>query len=92
MSQTNKVVYLVTTFKCSACKCMESILKQVQIDNPAFIIKVVDFEDVPDWIKNNVQLTDFPTTILVKDDVIKYHFVGTLPKKIIEEIISDIKF
>lgn len=88
----DKVVYLVTTFKCSACKCMENILRRLQVDNPTFTVKVVDYPHVPNWIKHNIKWTDFPTTILVKNDVIKYYFVGTMPKKDIAKIMSDINY
>lgn len=88
----NKIIYVVTTEHCSACKCIEYILKEVQKDDSTFTITTTDFKNVPDWIKNNVTLTDFPTTIFVKDDIIKYHFTGTLPIKKVAKIINDINF
>lgn len=91
-SDSNKVVYIVTTYKCSACKCMEYILKEIQKDNPTFIIKTIDFQKVPEWIKINITLTDFPTVIFVDNDVIKYHFIGTLAKRKVVKIMNDINF
>ena len=88
----NKVVYVVTTYKCSACKCMEYILKEIQKDNPTFTITITDFNEVPEWIKTNVTLTDFPTVIFIDNDVIKYHFTGTLSRKKVIKIMSDINF
>ena len=37
-NNNNKVVYIVTTAKCSACKCMENILNDIQKDNYTFTI------------------------------------------------------
>ncbi len=88
----NKIVYVITTYKCSACKCIECILKDIQKNNPTFTITTFDFHDTPDWLKNNVIITDFPTIIFTKDDTIKYHFTGTKSKKNIEKIIQDIEY
>lgn len=88
----NKVVYVITTYKCSACKCMEYILRNIQKDNPTFTITTTDFNEVPEWIKNNITLTDFPTVIFVENDVIKYHFTGTVNGKKVVKIMNDINF
>ena len=88
----SKVVYIITTYKCSACKCMEYILKEIQKDNPTFTITITDFHDVPEWIKNNITLTDFPTVVFIENDVIKYHFIGTLSRKKVIKIMYDINF
>lgn len=88
----SKVVYIITTVKCSACKCMEYILKEIQKDDPTFTITTIDFHDVPEWIKNNVTLTDFPTVIFTDNDVIKYHFTGTLSGNKVVKIMNDINF
>lgn len=91
-SDSNKVIYIVTTYKCSACKCMEYILKEIQKDNHTFTITTTDFQKVPEWIKNNITLTDFPTVIFIDNDVIKYHFTGTLPGRKVVKIMNDINF
>ncbi len=71
---------------------MEYILKEIQKDNPTFTITITDFNEVPEWIKTNVTLTDFPTVVFVENDVIKYHFTGTLSRKKVIKIMSDINF
>lgn len=91
-SDNNKVVYIVTTYKCSACKCMEYIIKEIQKDNPTFTIITTDFQKVPEWIKSNITLTDFPTVIFIDNDVIKYHFTGTLPGRKVVKIMNGINF
>lgn len=79
-SNSNKVVYIVTTAKCSACKCMINILNDIQKDNSTFTITSIDFTKVPEWLKTNITLTDFPTVVFIDNNVIKYHFVGTKVK------------
>lgn len=71
---------------------MEYILKEIQKDNPTFTITITDFNEVPEWIETNVTLTDFPTVVFVENDVIKYHFTGTLSRKKVIKIMSDINF
>ena len=91
-SNSNKVVYIITTAKCSACKCMESILNDIQKDNSTFTINSTDFTKVPEWLKINITLTDFPTVVFIDNDVIKYHFVGTKSKSKILKLMVDINF
>ena len=91
-NNSNKVVYIVTTTKCSACKCMESILNDIQKDNSTFTINSTDFTKVPEWLKTNITLTDFPTVVFVDNNVIKYHFVGTKSKSKVLKLIMDINF
>lgn len=71
---------------------MEYILKEIQKDNPTFTITTTDFQDVPEWIKSSITLTDFPTVIFVENEVIKYHFTGTLSEKKVVKIMNDINF
>ena len=88
----NNVIYLVTTIRCYACKCMKNILEEIQKDNKTFTIITEDFRDVPEYITNSVILTDFPTVVFIKNNVIKYHFTGTKSKSKVIKIIEDIKF
>lgn len=88
----NKVVHIVTTVKCSACKCMESILNDIQKDNSTFSITSTDFTKVPEWLKTNITLTDFPTVVFIDNNVIKYHFVGTKSKSKVLKLMKYINF
>lgn len=88
----NNIIYLVTTIGCYACKCMKNILEEIQKDNKTFTIITEDFRDVPEYISNNIILTDFPTVVFIKNNVIKYHFTGTKSKSKVIKIIEDIKF
>ena len=91
-NDSNKVVYIVTTAECSACKCMKNILNDIQKDNFTFTINSTDFTKVPEWLKTNITLTDFPTGVFVDNDVIKYHFVGTKSKSKVLKLMEDINF
>lgn len=91
-SNSSKVVYIVTTAKCSACKCMEYILNDIQKEDSTFTINSTDFTKIPEWLKTNITLTDFPTVVFVDNDVIKYHFVGTKSKSKVLNLMKDINF
>lgn len=91
-SNSSKVVYIVTTAKCFACKCMEYILNDIQKEDSTFTINSTDFTKIPEWLKTNITLTDFPTVVFVDNNVIKYHFVGTKSKSKVLNLMKDINF
>lgn len=88
----NKIIYLGTTHDCSACKLQQYLLEDVLEHHTDIKLEVCDYTGLPEWFKVQVKLTDFPVTIFVKDDVIKYSFVGTRTVDKIEKLIRDIKF
>ena len=71
---------------------MKNILKDIQKDITSLQIITIDFQDVPNWIKTNIVLTDFPTVVFVENNVIKYHFVGTKSRNKIINIMRDINY
>lgn len=75
--EENKEVYLITTDGCESCKIMERIIRKVIKDVPNIKIKVVDKDKVDAWITANVIFRDFPTVVIVRNNMIKYHFSGT---------------
>lgn len=93
VAKMNNIVYLITTYKCSACKCMKYILLDV-IEELKDKIKLefieIDCQEVPDWLKTNIRFTDFPCTVLIKNYVIKLDFVGTKSAKKVKQIIEDV--
>lgn len=89
----SKVVYLATTEGCLGCKIMQNILDKVYKANLyTFITKVVHFDELPNFIKVNVPLNDFPLLVFVEDGVIKYHIDGTITAEKLQEIITNLKF
>ena len=91
--EISKYIYLATTKGCEACRIMEKILKQVQRDNSyTFSIQVRDYKLLPEFIRVDVVLTDFPTLIFLENNVIKYHVTGTMSAKKLQEIIKDLHF
>lgn len=90
--KVNKVIYLGTTYKCSACKLMGYILRQVLEDRPDITLETLDYTELPEWIKTNVRLSDFPCVVFVVDDVIKFTFTGTKPAREVKQIMKDINF
>ena len=91
--EVSKHIYLATTKGCEACRIMERILKQVQRDNGyTFLIQVRDYNLLPEFIKVDVVLTDFPTLIFLENDIIKYQVSGTISAKELQAIIKDLHF
>ena len=91
--EISRYIYLATTEGCEACRIMERILKQVKRDNVyTFSIQVIDYKLLPEFIRINVLLTDFPTLIFLENDIIKYHISGTMSAKKLQEIIKDLHF
>ena len=91
--ELSKHIYLATTEGCEACRIMERILKQVKRDNIyTFSIQVIDYKLLPEFIRINVLLTDFPTLIFLENNIIKYHISGTISAKKLQEIIKDLHF
>lgn len=91
--EISKHIYLATTEGCEACRIMERILKQVQRDNVyTFSIQVRDYKLLPEFIRVDVVLTDFPTLIFLENNIIKYHVAGTMSAKKLQEIIKDLHF
>ena len=89
----SRYIYLATTEGCEACRIMERILKQVKRDNVyTFSIQVIDYKLLPEFIRINVLLTDFPTLIFLENDIIKYYISGTISTKKLKEIIKDLHF
>ena len=89
----SRYIYLATTEGCEACRIMEKILKQVQRNNGyTFSIQVRDYKLLPEFIRVDVVLTDFPTLIFLENNVIKYHVAGTMSAKKLQEIIKDLHF
>ena len=89
----SKRIYLATTEGCEACRIMEKILKQVKLDNVyTFSIQIMDYKLLPEFIRINVLLTDFPTLVFLENDIIKYHISGTISAKKLQELIKDFHF
>lgn len=87
----SKKIYLIKTHGCTACKCMEHLLEKV-VEDTNIDLDIIYFDETPEWIKTNVLLTDFPTTVFIDDNAIRYTFVGTKSVKRIKDIMKDIKF
>lgn len=88
----SKTIYLGTTYKCSACKCQERLIKMALVGRSDIQLIVCDYKELPKWISNNVKLTDFPVTILIEDDIVKYHFVGTKTVSKIKDLFHNINY
>ena len=94
MSRNKKIshkskILLITTRGCEGCAIIRRLIEEaISISKKDVELTVKDASDIDKkWLKHN-RVTDFPTTFLVKDDVIKYKFVGTVPAIVISQWIK----
>ncbi|MBO7692994.1 MAG: hypothetical protein J6Y28_09800 [Acholeplasmatales bacterium] len=82
-------IYTITTEGCESCYRLEKLINAA-LGLTKKEVEVV-FEDVKsvdkNWLKRN-NVTDFPTTFLIKDNSIKFKFIGTRPAIIIARWID----
>ena len=79
----NKIL-LITTKGCAGCNIMHRLIRQAMKSSSkeiSFAIKDKGEFDKK-WLAQN-KITDFPTTLFIKDDVIKFKYVGTNPAVVI---------
>lgn len=88
----NKVIYLGTTYKCSACKCQEVLLKEALADRKDIELKVLDYTELPEFIKKNIPISDFPLTVFTINDVGVMHFKGTRTVKEMKKMIKELRY
>lgn len=88
----NKVIYLITTYKCSACKCQEYFIQKMLNEYKDIEFKILDCCDIPYWLQTKLSLTDFPTTIFVEDNDVKSYFVGTKSIRKMKALMKEINF
>lgn len=87
--QTKNEVLIITTKGCEACNILKNIMAAVtKCSKVQFELNLKDVSEVNKlWLKRN-KVTDFPTTFLMQNDIIKHSFVGTLPSVVILRYIN----
>ena len=79
----NKIV-LITTKGCAGCNIMHRLIREaLKSTSKKIEFSIRDKDEVgKKWLAQN-QITDFPTTIFIKDGIIKFKYVGTNPAIVI---------
>ena len=91
ISQTkvNKIL-LITTKGCEGCGIATKLIVEAIESRPEIPVEFVS-KDISEfnkkWLKQN-KISDFPTTILMQNDIIKFSFVGTRPSVVIARWIE----
>lgn len=88
----NKIIYLGITEGCIACSRQKRLLEIALENCDDITLKVCNYKELPEWIKTNIKLTDFPVTILIKNNVIKYYHVGTMSIRKFNQLKEDFNF
>lgn len=94
MKQKNNIhsynqIYTITTKGCESCLINERLIKEaLSITKKKVDYTTQDFTQVDkNWLKQN-NITDYPTTLLIKDDVIRFKYTGTRPSVVIARWID----
>lgn len=81
--QRNKVI-LVTTKGCAGCAIIRKLINEaLEMYHNNAIFEDYDVSEVDKKFINTNHITDFPTVLLIKDNVTMFKFVGTKPAIII---------
>jgi len=80
------MVMLVVTEGCEACAIAHNLTESaIKLSNVDIDYQVVDVVQAPPSLLKEAQVKDFPTTILIKDNVIIDSYSGTKPISFIEK-------
>lgn len=87
----NRIV-LLTTEGCEACKIMQSIVSSAYLEarpeNTSFGCYDFKEQEVEKLVNDN-DITDFPTTLLIKDEKVVFKIIGTHTKNEIIAMINN---
>ena len=77
-------ILLITTKGCGACDIMSRLVKEAIVSSKKSIQYVEkDYKDIPKKYLALNEITDFPTTLFIKDNEVKFKYTGTNPKIVI---------
>lgn len=82
-------IYVITTEGCTACKILNKLVEEaltITSKNVEHITEDISQVSKDFLKKHNVR--DFPTTFLMKDDIVKYKFTGSWPSPVIARWID----
>jgi len=82
-------IYSITTKGCEGCATLNKLIEEaLTLTSKKVDYTKQDFTEVDKkWLRQH-NVYDYPTTFLIKDDVIKYKFIGTRPAIVIARWID----
>jgi hypothetical protein len=82
-------IYVITTKGCEGCLRLDRLIQEaLTLSHKKVEYTKQDFTEVDKkWLKSN-NVEDYPTTFLIKDDIIRYRFTGTRPAIVIARWID----
>jgi hypothetical protein len=84
----NKILLLVTK-GCAACTIMNRLIKEALNNTERPITyEVQDVRNANKVFLIENDISDFPTTCFIKDDILKYKHIGTAPAIVINRFID----
>lgn len=88
----NKVIYLVKSYKCSACKLQKVLLYNVLKGYSDIELKECYLEEVPDEIVYKIPIGTYPITVFTKDNKVLLSYVGTMIEDRIKNVMKTINY
>lgn len=84
-----KKVLLITTKGCEACNIVKDLIqKALKIYGKEVEYEVKDKDEVDKKFLSTYHVTDFPSTLLIENDMVVFNFSGTRPAIIIARFMS----
>ena len=82
-------IYSITTRGCEGCATLDRLIEEaLNITTKKVVYTKQDFTEVDKkWLKQH-NVFDYPTTFLIKNDVIRHKFIGTRPAIVIARWID----
>lgn len=82
-------IKLYTTLGCMACKIMHKIIKQVNMENIEFEEIAIPITPEGSKMAKSLNINDYPTLMLYKDNNEIITLTGTYPKDYIQKLIDN---
>ena len=88
----NKTIYLVVSYKCSACKLQKTLLQEALMERDDITLTECYLEDLPEWVRTKIPVGKYPITVLTEDEKVILSLIGTTKEKRIKEVINTIRY
>lgn len=82
-------ILIITTKNCLGCTIQtEHVQTAIAKSSKDICLEIKDFKDVPKRIIYDNKINDYPATLFIVDDVVKFKYVGSIPVIMIQRYID----
>lgn len=83
-----KKILVITTKGCEGCRIINNLIKQALTNYKDVEYETKDKSEVSDKLLKANYVNDFPATFLIRNNEVKFVFVGTRPVPVISRYID----